>query len=87
MVLATVQNPTRPTANRSSGRRTRTRWYRVITAHKAGGQTLINGFNLEVASGGYYGWGEQAAIAAHVAEHCPGHEVVDTWPVARPIAA
>ncbi|MBD1877074.1 hypothetical protein H6F75_26670 [Nodosilinea sp. FACHB-131] len=87
MVLATVQNPTRPTANRGSGRRARTRWYRVVTAHTVEGQTVVDGINVEVVSGGHYGWGEQAAIAAHIDQHHPGHEVVDTWPIARPIAA
>ncbi|MBD1877168.1 hypothetical protein H6F75_27165 [Nodosilinea sp. FACHB-131] len=73
MVLATVQNLTR---------RTRTRWYRVITAHVANGQTIIDGINVEVTSGGHYGWGEQAAIVAHVSEHYPDLEVVDTWAIA-----
>jgi hypothetical protein len=61
-MTAILVHTDRPTANRSSGRRTRTRWYRVVTAQKAGGQTLIESFNLEVASGGYFGWGEQSAI-------------------------
>lgn len=76
-----------PTANRGPGRRTRTRWYRVVTAHTVEGKTVIDGVNVEVASSGYFGWGEQAAIESYVAEHHPGHEVIDTWPIARPIAA
>ncbi|MBD1871875.1 hypothetical protein H6F75_00120 [Nodosilinea sp. FACHB-131] len=59
----------------------------MVTAHKTGGQTLIDGFNVEVPSGGTFGWREQAAIVAHVAQHYPGHEVVDTWAIVRPIAA
>ncbi len=82
--MATID---RPAAERGSGRRTHTRWFRVVTAHVANGQTVIEGINLEVPSGGYYGWGEQAAIESHVTEHHPGHEVVDTWSIARPIAA
>lgn len=85
-----------PTADRSSGRRTRTRWYHVVMggyepiAAPDGTVTqefVIDGVNVEVVSGGYFGWGEQGAIAAHVAEHYPNHTVVDTWPIARPIAA
>ncbi|WOD37352.1 hypothetical protein [Nodosilinea sp. E11] len=56
-------------------------------AYKAGGQTLIDGINIKVASSGYYGWGEQANIAAHVSTNQTGHEVVDTWPIAQPSAA
>ena len=48
---------------------------------------VIDGVNVEVAAGGWFGWGEQAALEAHVAEHYPGYEVVDTWPISRPIAA
>ena len=86
-----------PTATRGSGRRTSTRWFRAVTIHTetiyaADGepldeQKLIEGLNLEVASGGYFGWGEQAAIEAHVAEHYPGYELIDTWPIARPVTA
>ncbi|MGG6242553.1 hypothetical protein ACQ4N7_28410 [Nodosilinea sp. AN01ver1] len=72
---------------RGSGRRTRTRWYRAVTACTIEGQTVIDGVNVEVPSGGYFGWGEQAAIAAYVTQHHPGCEVVDTWPIARPFAA
>jgi hypothetical protein len=78
----------------ASGRGTGRRWFRVITAHveeiytasgeSMGPETIIEGFNLAVAAGGPFGWGEQAAIAAHVAKHCPGHEVIDTWPIAPP---
>jgi hypothetical protein len=78
------------TANRGTGRR----WFRVVTAHQEmiytasgesmGPETIIEGFNLEVEAGGWFGWGEQAAIDAHVAKHYPGYEVVDTWPIAPP---
>lgn len=74
-----------------------TRWFRAVTIHTEmlytaageplGKRKLIEGFNVEVPSGGYFGWGEQAAIDAHIATHYPGYEVVDTWPIARPIAA
>jgi hypothetical protein len=73
-----------------------TRWYRAVLggyepiAHDDGTVTqefVIDGVNVEVAAGGWFGWGEQAAIADHVATHYPGYEVVDTWPIARPIAA
>ncbi|MBW4486017.1 MAG: hypothetical protein KME14_26130 [Tildeniella torsiva UHER 1998/13D] len=74
-----------------------TRWFHVVTIHTEmlytaagepmGERKLIEGINIEVESGGWFGWGEQAAIESYVAEHHPGHEVVDTWPIARPIAA
>jgi hypothetical protein len=72
------------------------RWFRVVLggyepiAHDDGTTTqefVIDGVNIEVAAGGCFGWGEQAAIAAHVAQHRPGREVIDTWPIARPIVA
>ena len=44
----------RPAAEHGSGRRTCTRWFRVVTAHVANGQTIIDGINVEVASGGHY---------------------------------
>lgn len=88
-MTAIVTAPTRPAA-------VVTRWFHVVIgdyepiAHADGTTTqefVIEGINIEVESGGWFGWGEQAAIAAHVAEHYPGHKVVDTWPIARPIAA
>ena len=90
-MTAILHAPTCPVAT------VQTRWFHVVTAHDEmiytaageplGERTLIESFNLEVAAGGWFGWGEQAAIDAHVAEHYPGYEVVDTWPISRPIAA
>lgn len=74
-----------------------TRWFHVVTIYTEmlytaagellGERKLIEGINVEVEAGGWFGWGEQAAIEAHVAEHHPGYEVVEAWPIARPIAA
>ena len=93
-ILLHTDRTAAPTATRGSGRITSTRWFRVVTIHTetiyaADGepmdeQKLIEGINLEVEAGGYFGWGEQAAIEAHVAENYPGYEVVDTWPIAPP---
>ena len=83
-----------PTANRGSGRITATRWYHVVlggyeTIHASNGEPLsrdfvLDGFNLEVPDT-YLGLGTRDRIEAAAAEQ--GKEVIDFWPIARPIAA
>jgi hypothetical protein len=93
-ILLHTDRTAAPAANRGSGRRTR--WYHLVlggyeTIYASNGEPLSNDFvldgvNLEVADT-YLGLGIRDAIEAHVAEHYPGYEVVDTWPIARPVTA
>lgn len=84
-MTAIVTAPTRTAdSGRGSGRRTRTRWYRVVTARAVEGQTVIDGFNLEVPNT-YLGLGTRDRIDAAADDR--GEEVIDAWPIARPIAA
>jgi hypothetical protein len=70
-----------------------TRWYRVVLggyepiAHDDGTVTqefVIDGVNVEVAAT-YLGLGTRDAIEAAAAGL--GKEVIDFWPITRPIAA
>ena len=84
---------TAPAANRGSGRRTRTRWYHVVavgleeitaTDGTVSNRKVIDGFNLEVPAT-YLGLGTRDRIEAAAADR--GKEVIEFWPIARPIAA
>ena len=92
-ILLHTDRTAAPTASRGSGRRTATRWYRVVMggyepiAHDDGPATqefVIDGFNLEVPDA-YLGLGTRDRIDAAAAGL--GKEVIDFWPIARPIAA
>jgi hypothetical protein len=85
-----------PTANRGSGRRTRTRWYRCQVGgrepiYTASGELLSNefvldGFNVEVPNT-YLGLGTRDAIAAAALERFPDKELIDVWPLSSPPAS
>lgn len=84
----------RPAASgRGSGRRTRTRWYHVRCGgyeplYTAGGEPLstefvTESFRLEVPDT-YLGLGTRDRIFAAAAERCPGKDVLEFKPIARP---
>jgi hypothetical protein len=88
MLTATVQSATPAASGRGSGRRTFhvvLGGYEEITAldGTTSPQFVIDGVDIEVASGGWFGWGEQRAIHAHVAQHYPDKAVLDVWPVVQ----
>jgi hypothetical protein len=76
---------------------TRTRWYRVQcggyeTIYTATGEPMapkfvLDGFNLELEDTGFFGFGTREAIEAAALAQCPGKELIDFWPIRRPIAA
>jgi len=87
---------TRPTANRGSSRRTRTRWYRVQVGGREpiytaagellGNEFVLDGFNLELPAT-YLGLGTRDRIFAAAAKRCPGKEVLDFNPLRKPPAS
>lgn len=98
-MTAILHAPTRPDTakeGRGSGRRTRTCWYRVQcggyeTLHTAEGEPMapefvLDGFNIEVPSGGFFGVGVKEAIEAAALAQCPDKELIDFWPLSSPPA-
>lgn len=75
---------------------TQTRWihlvlggYEPITAPDGttSQQFILDGANIEIESGGIFGWGERDRIEAAAATRYPDRTLIDWWPISRPIAA
>ncbi|MEA5452048.1 hypothetical protein VB780_25970 [Leptolyngbya sp. CCNP1308] len=96
MLLQSTAIATTRAAKRGPGRRPATRWYHVRCGgyepiYTAAGEPVstefvLDGFRLEVPDT-YLGLGTRDRIFAAAAERCPGKDVLEFKPIARPIAA
>jgi hypothetical protein len=92
MVQQLTKPNTAPTDDdRGSGRA----WYRVqvggyepITLEdgSTSQQFVLDGFNIEVDAGGWFGWGVKDAIEQAAVTRCPGRQLIDFWPLSSPPA-
>jgi hypothetical protein len=82
--------PTSASDGRGSGRRA---WYRLqvggyepVTAADGtvSQEFIMDGCNIQVDAGGWFGWGVRDAIEQAAAEQFPGKQLIDWWPLSTP---
>lgn len=90
---STAPTNTAPTTDDGRGSGRRTRWYRlqvggyeplILEDGSTSTQFVLDGCNIEVDAGGWFGWGVRDAIEQAAAEQFPSMELIDFWPLSTP---